>query len=170
MRDGSMPFLDCEISVVGGRLKTKVYRKPTHSGAYINYQSNHSKHTKEGIIRILTKRATKYCEEQIDLKEELKTIRKEFESNGYPRNEINRIVERECNKQKEKKKVRWMDEQPENNKKMRWMVIDRIPKFSDKIRRICSKFDIKLIEKPTHNIEQTLRKKSHESDPVGVIL
>src|SRR5438270_9480923 len=62
MKEGKITFLDCEIYLDSGMLKTRVYRKPTHSGAYINYMSNHGFSTKAGVIRNLVRRGKKYCD------------------------------------------------------------------------------------------------------------
>jgi Reverse transcriptase (RNA-dependent DNA polymerase)/GIY-YIG catalytic domain len=172
MKDGKLPFLDCEVMLKEGKLTTKVYRKPTHSGAYIDYRSNHSMNTKHGIIRILTKRAKEYCEKEEDLSDELVRINKEFMMNGYPREEVKKVIKGEMEKSKPKKKVTWEDEDKavKEGKKKRWIVVNRMTNISGKIRRVCQKFGIKVIEKPTRKIEQILtKKKEKEKDPVGVI-
>ena len=41
--DGSMPFLDTLVTInVDGSLNTKVYRKPTHTDLYLQWDSHHS--------------------------------------------------------------------------------------------------------------------------------
>ena len=44
-------FLDCIIMRNGTKLKTKVYRKLTHTGQYINFTSNQPLHVELSTIR-----------------------------------------------------------------------------------------------------------------------
>jgi Reverse transcriptase (RNA-dependent DNA polymerase)/GIY-YIG catalytic domain len=172
MKEGELPYLDCLVMKKGSKLTTKVYRKPTHSGAYINYSSNHSMSTKHGIIRVLTKRAKAYCDEAGDLREEIRTIEREFVSNGYPRDEVKSVIKNEMSKEKTKKTVTWEDEKKQEGgkKKKRWFMINRMENIGGMLRRVCKKFDVKVIEKPTKKIEQFVaKKKQKEEDPVGVV-
>ena len=53
-----LPFLDCIISLNEKReIKTKVYRKPTHTGQYTNSSSNQLLHVKLATIKDLVRRA-----------------------------------------------------------------------------------------------------------------
>jgi hypothetical protein len=51
---GELPFLDIFISRLNGKLKTQVYRKPTHSNRYLNFHSYHCLENKKSVIRTLT--------------------------------------------------------------------------------------------------------------------
>ena len=62
-KDNFIPFLDVGITKKANRLITNVYRKPTHTQQYINWNSNHPKNL---------------------LMEELCLLRDVFISNGYP--------------------------------------------------------------------------------------
>ena len=83
-REGFLPFLDVGITSVDGRLKTKVYRKPTHTQQYINWNSNHPKNMLLGVLKGLIHRAHVICDEKEDLLEELELLRNVFICNGYP--------------------------------------------------------------------------------------
>ena len=56
-KEGFLPFLDVGISKSGGKLITKVYRKPTHTQQYINWASNHPKNMLLGVLKGLIHRA-----------------------------------------------------------------------------------------------------------------
>jgi hypothetical protein len=48
--EGVMPFLEVLVKRSNQTIKTEVYRKPTDSGLYLQYDSNHPKTVKNGII------------------------------------------------------------------------------------------------------------------------
>jgi hypothetical protein len=48
-------------------LITKVYRKPTHTGRYLSFNSNYALLVKRGLVQSLHKRASAVCQEHQDL-------------------------------------------------------------------------------------------------------
>ena len=42
-KEGFLPFLDVGLMKADGKLVTRIYRKPTHTQQYINWNSNHPK-------------------------------------------------------------------------------------------------------------------------------
>ena len=83
-KDNYLPFLDVGIMKVEGKLVTKVYRKPTHTQQYINWDSNHPKNMLLGVLKGLIHRAHVHCDKKEDLLEELALLKDVFLSNGYP--------------------------------------------------------------------------------------
>jgi hypothetical protein len=90
--DKHLPFLDMMIKREEHSLITKVYRKKTHTQRYINWESNHSKNCKLGVIKGLIHRAHQLCDREEDLIEEINLIKDVFISNGYPPSLVERTV------------------------------------------------------------------------------
>jgi hypothetical protein len=47
--DSAVPFLDVPVIRKEMTLATKVYRKPTHTGQYLNFKYNQLLHVRKGI-------------------------------------------------------------------------------------------------------------------------
>ena len=57
-KDQKIAFLDTAVSgEPDSRLTTSIYRKPTHTGQYLAYDSHHPQSVKRGIIKCLYERA-----------------------------------------------------------------------------------------------------------------
>ena len=81
--DGKLPFLDVLVLRENGKLSFSVYRKPTHSGSYLHYFSNHSDQVKRSVASGLFLRALRLCSPQ-HLDQELICVRKQLSKLGYP--------------------------------------------------------------------------------------
>ena len=81
----TLAFLDT-VTVVreDGEIRTRVFRKETHTDQYLNYNSNHPLEHNRGVINTLMHRADKVvsdAEERIKEREHIKSV---LEVNGYP--------------------------------------------------------------------------------------
>jgi hypothetical protein len=61
--DNKIPFLDVLVIRKQSAITTTVYRKPSHTGRYLNFHLNRPPHVRRGAIRSLYRRATIVCEE-----------------------------------------------------------------------------------------------------------
>ena len=69
--DKKLPFLDTLLRRnIDGTISVLVYRKPTHTDQYLNFQSNHSSQTKDAVISALFRRARDIVSDRKDLEEE----------------------------------------------------------------------------------------------------
>ena len=72
--DGSLPFLDVLVTPqADGTLSTSVYRKPTHTNKYLQWDSHHAISAKYSVISTLFHRAKEVCSTK-QLEEEQKHI------------------------------------------------------------------------------------------------
>ena len=79
-----MPFLDLNVERNGTKIKTTVYRKPTHSDRYLNFDSHHSIQNKKAVIRTLVNRALTHTSSSQDLEKELNHLKYILSQNHYP--------------------------------------------------------------------------------------
>ena len=69
--EGAIPFLDTFPRPSGNEIITSVYRKPTHTDRYLDFNSNHPKSAKHAVARALTDRAKNVCSSPELLAEEM---------------------------------------------------------------------------------------------------
>jgi regulator of replication initiation timing len=66
-----------------GGIKFQVYRKPTHTDQYLQFESHQPMEHKLGVIRTLKHRANTIVSEEEDLKTELQHVKKVLSVSGY---------------------------------------------------------------------------------------
>ena len=104
-QERALPFLDVLIQrTIAGRIKTGVYRKPTHSGRVLAFDSHHPMSAKAAVVRALLDRVeTHYDKDDIaGKKEEEEKVMGELEKNGYGARFIRRYARKKpCKKEQE---------------------------------------------------------------------
>jgi hypothetical protein len=79
--DGVILFLDVLVKRSNQKIETEVYRKPTDSGLYLQYDSNHPKTAKNGIIITMLYRAETHSSNSTAYNQEIDRV-KEILSNN----------------------------------------------------------------------------------------
>ena len=83
--DGSLPFLDTLIhKQPDNSLSTSVYRKPTHTDLYLQWNSHHHLSAKYCVINTLRHRAKTVCSNHYLLEEEEEHLNRALGNCGYP--------------------------------------------------------------------------------------
>jgi hypothetical protein len=90
--DNAVSFLDVLVIREGTALVTQVYRKPTHTGRYLNFKSNHPPYVKRGLIKSLYDRAATICQGRQDLVKEVNNLRHDLQLNDYPRSFVDSVI------------------------------------------------------------------------------
>ena len=88
----SIPFLDVEISVKEGKLKTDLYRKPTDRNQYLLPSSCHPAHCTENIPFSLALRIVRICSEETDRDRRLTELKEMLLARDYHRNVVNSAI------------------------------------------------------------------------------
>ena len=93
--DGSIPFLDTIIKPeVNGSLSITVYRKPTHTDQYLQWDSHHNLSVKFSVINTLSHRTKTVCSNPELLKQENEHLRKALTQCKYPKWALDKVEKR----------------------------------------------------------------------------
>ena len=129
--NGKLAFLDVIVERTHNKLSTAVYRKPTDSGRYLNFNSNLPEATRRGILNTLLRRAETHCKVEETKQIEIKNVKSTLKNNGYP--------ERIFRPKKKKNKPK------ETEKPRATMVIPYVKNIAEKIRRQAHKFNVRTV-------------------------
>ena len=90
--DNKIAFLDASVSrEPDGSLTTSVYRKPTHTDQYLEYDSHHPQSVKRGIVKCPYDRAKRLVTKPSVISAEKKHLSSVLVSNGYPSSFVQKI-------------------------------------------------------------------------------
>ena len=82
--DNKLPMLDCLISKrEDGSLSYSVYRKPTHTDQYLQFDSHQPTEHKMGVIRTLKHRAETIVSDPEEKEKEMQHLQKVLSISGY---------------------------------------------------------------------------------------
>jgi sugar-specific transcriptional regulator TrmB len=90
--NNSIAFLDVLVTREENQLITSLYRKPTHTGLYMLWDSCQNRRYKLGLIRTLVIRIYRICSTETATKKEINTLRSTLADNGYPLHIIRRGI------------------------------------------------------------------------------
>ena len=93
--DGSIPFLDTIVKPgADGSLSITVYRKPTHTDQYLQWDSHHHLSAKFSVINTLSHRAKPVCSRPELLQQEVDHLRKAVTKCKYPKFALDKVEKR----------------------------------------------------------------------------
>ena len=93
--DGSIPFLDTIVKPeADGSLSITVYRKPTHTGQYLQWDSHHHLSAKFSVIHTLSHRAQAVCSKSELLQQEKDHLRKALTKCKYHKWALDKVEKR----------------------------------------------------------------------------
>ena len=164
--DGSIPFLDPLVTPQSdGSLATTVYRKPTHTNQYLQWDNHHAITNKYSIISSLLHRAKHICSNQQPSEEEQTHIQRALSMHKYPDWAINRT----------KLKI----STPKSNNNISSKTINKghitvsySEGLSESVKNICKKYGIQVHFKSGKSIKDELvapKDKDHLTKKSGII-
>ena len=141
--DGAMPFLDILITPMDdGILETSVYKKPTPTDLYLQWDSHHTIPSKYSVVGTLYHRAKTICSNQeMLLKEEhhFQALKK----CKYPTWALNRVKMR-CQNPSNKRRNNNNSQQNNNIKRNLYMVVPYYQGLSESIKRSCKTYGLQV--------------------------
>ena len=152
--DGSMPFLDVLITPrEDGSLETTVYRKPTHTDLYLQWESKHTLTSKYGVVGTLHHRAQQICSSPELLQQEEKHLHQALTNCKYPEWALNK-----ANLRSKARKTRTIRKNTVNNNNSSslkpYMVVPYHKGVSESLKNTCSKHGIQVYFKGGRTIKK----------------
>ena len=83
-----------KVDIIGNKLNTDVYTKPTDTKAYLHHSSDHPSHTKRAIPSGLAMRAKRICSTETGFRQQAKEVRNHLLRRGYPEREIRKSIQK----------------------------------------------------------------------------
>ena len=163
--DRTLAFLDT-LTVIqeDGTLKVKIYRKPTHTDQYLNFQSNHPLQHKLGVIQTLHHRADSVITDLTDKEEEKSHINSALEKCGYPKWSFDKV-----SKRKELANAKKGNSKDNNGKVSKGQVVlPYVKGTSEALRRIFNSYGVRACFKPTQTLRQLLVSPKDKTDKQNI--
>ena len=143
-KEGSIPFLDTIIiRKPDGSTKLCIYRKPTHTNQYLQFDSHHPLHQKLGVVRTLLDRKDTIVTEEEDKVEEENTITQSLVQCGYPKWTIDKVK-----RQKNQPKTQRQKTKTGKDKSKGLVVVPYVEGVSERISRVFKKHGYSTAMKP----------------------
>ena len=162
--DGSMPFLDVLIIPrEDGSLETTVYRKPTHTDLYLQWDSNHTLTSKYGVVGTLHHRAQQICSSPELLQQEEKHLHQALKNCKYPEWALNKAKLR--SKAKKKRTMGTNTTSNNNQSPKPYMVVPYHKGVSESLKKTCNKHGIQVYFKGGRTIKSLLMTPK-DKDPI----
>ena len=139
--DAQLAFLDVLVIRNPGRtLATSVYRKPTHTDRYLDFQSHHPIAHKIAVIRTLNHQAKNLPSTPTAIAEEEQRVAQALKKNGYPR----KVIEQQTHHSSPPSQ----DTTPPNA----YVTIQYVKNTSESIRRILAPLGIRTSFQPINTL------------------
>ncbi|XP_078367676.1 uncharacterized protein LOC144651609 [Oculina patagonica] len=155
--NGQLSFLDTLISRDNNKLNIDVYRKPTHTDRYLDFNSHHDREHKISTAATLLHRALKLPNSESGKAHEIDRISIALQSNGYPPKVTADIIRKKSSNPPTPSPEElvgmffsWAD--PMNSQS--FAVLPYIKGITEPLTRILKSHDIRVTNKPIKTLQQ----------------
>ena len=164
-----LPFLDVEAhKLEDGSLKTKVYRKPTHTDQYLNWDSGHHLDHKRSVVRTLLNRVETHVSDPADRQAEIQHVHSVLKANGYK----DWALKIPNQKDKEARKAQKQLAKPPDAPRKPSVGLPYVQGLSEELQRIFASHGVNVFHKPFNTLRQALvhpKDKTETKDKCGAI-
>ena len=160
-----MPFLDILITPKeDGSLSTTVYRKPTHTDLYLQWDSNHTMTSKYSVVGNLPHRDQVICSSPELLQQEEKHLHQALTRCNYPKWALNRAKLR-VKARKTRKQNHNTNDNVINKNQRTYMMVPNHKGLSESLKKICGKHGVQVYFKGSNTIKSLLMAPK-DQDPI----
>ena len=153
-QDGSMPFLDTLVTPQDdGTLTTSVYRKPTHTDLYLQWDSHHNLACKYNVINTLTHRAKAVSSNSKVLEEEMKHLHEVLQQCKYPKWAINKVLKQQEHRTRNR---RVQGRNTSLTQKRCHIVVPYTKGLCESYKTICGKYGVQVYFKGGNTLKNLL--------------
>ena len=156
---GSIPFLDTTVKPeADGTLSMTVYRKPTHTDQYLQWDSHHHLSAKFSVIHALSHRASTVCSKPELLQQEKDHPRKALTKCKYPKWALDKVEKRLNRSTRQATDGGTIGAQPTTNevKNKGHIVIPYTQGLCESIKKFCGRYGIQTHFKGGRTIKSLL--------------
>ncbi|UYV81733.1 hypothetical protein LAZ67_20002153 [Cordylochernes scorpioides] len=145
--NNSLAFLDLQLKRKFNQIETSIFRKSTHTGNYLNFNSFGPVHHKIAVVKSLSKRLDTHCSSKINDIVERNRIFSELKNNNYP----SKFIEKHFYKPKSP----LLNNTPVQSKKL----FCSLPYSygSERIARVLKRYNITTTYQSSLNLKKALR-------------
>ena len=157
--DGSIPFLDTIVKPeADGTLSITVYRKPTHTDQYLQWESHHHLSAKFSVIHTLSHRDSTVCSKPELLQQEKDHLRKAFTKCKYPKWALDKVEKRlnRCTRQATDGGTTGAQPATNEVKNKGHIVIPYTQGLCESMKKICGRYGIQTHFKGGRTIKSLL--------------
>ena len=166
--NGRLAFLDTNtVRSTDGTIRTTVYRKPTHTDQYLDFESCHPEEHKMSVIRSLHQRAEAITSDPTELSKEITHVNDALKKCNYPDWALTKTAKSLSNNSKTKGKKRYNKTDQKGS-----VVMPYVKGTSETLRRVFNKHKVNVCFKPHQTLKQMLvhpKDKTKKSEVCGAI-
>ena len=159
-----LAFLDTETVIQGDNyIKTRVYRKKTHTNQYLNFNSNHPLDHKKSVVRTLLHRADKLISNEEDRQEEIKQVRTAPQLDGYPNWVLNSSTNQNHATEHAKQPTDSRSANSTSKTRSYAVQLPYVKGLTEPLCRLYKQYEVSSYVRPSNTLRQQL---VHAKDPI----
>lgn len=142
---GQLPFLDVLVKHEGNSLSFSVYRKSTHTGRYLHFNSVHPASHKRSVVASLVNRVNSVCKKPEDVSADIQRVHGDLSKSGYPDSFVH-SVERQLT----------LPARTDSTRPKKRAPVPYVPGISEHLARVLRPYSVQVAHVPTKKLRHSL--------------